>query len=105
LLLCACAWLVAFCVLPAAGLLASSWLPPLVLPSLISLVEVCVIYNAIGRQTGISAWYALASPFAALLLIYALLRSMVKTLRQGGVVWRGTFYSLAELRRHAAPLW
>jgi len=28
-----------------------------------------------------------------------MLRSMILTLRQGGVVWRGTFYPLEELRR------
>jgi hypothetical protein len=27
---------------------------------------------------------------------------MLTTLRQGGVVWRGTFYPLAELRKHVA---
>jgi len=105
LLLGACGWLVAFCVLPAVGLLTGLWFPPAVLPGLITLVEIAVVYHAIGRQSGISAWYAVASPFAALLLMYALLRSMTKTLWQGGVVWRGTFYSLAELRRNAAPLW
>jgi len=29
---------------------------------------------------------------------------MLITLKQGGVRWRGTFYSLAELRKNAAPL-
>jgi hypothetical protein len=28
-----------------------------------------------------------------------LLRSTVVTLRQGGIIWRGTFYALEELRR------
>jgi cellulose synthase/poly-beta-1,6-N-acetylglucosamine synthase-like glycosyltransferase len=105
LLLGACGWLVAFCVLPALGVLASLWLRALLLPGLVTLIEVLVAYRAIGRQSRIPAWYAALSPFAAMLLIYTLLRSMVKTLQQGGVVWRGTFYSLAELRRHAAPLW
>jgi hypothetical protein len=31
-------------------------------------------------------------------------RSTVLTLVRGGVVWRGTFYSLNELREHAGPL-
>jgi glycosyltransferase involved in cell wall biosynthesis len=105
LLLGACWWLIAFCVLPAVGLAAAFWLPGLILPGLIAMVEVAVAYRTIGRHSGISAWFAVLSPFAALLLIYTLLRSMVTTLRRGGVSWRGTFYSLAELRRHAAPLW
>ena len=47
---------------------------------------------------------ALLAPFAAAVFIYALLRSMTVTLRQRGVLWRGTFYSLAELRQNTAPL-
>ena len=39
-----------------------------------------------------------------LIFIFTLLRSMITTLKQGGVIWRGTFYPLAELRRNAAPL-
>ena len=57
-------------------------------------------YRAIRRITGISAWNVLLEPFAAAILMYALLRSIVTTLRQGGVIWRGTFYPLAELRKH-----
>jgi glycosyltransferase involved in cell wall biosynthesis len=37
-------------------------------------------------------------PFLALLFVYVLLRSSVLTLRQGGIYWRGTFYSLDELK-------
>jgi hypothetical protein len=29
---------------------------------------------------------------------------MATTLAQGGIIWRGTFYPLAELRKNAAPL-
>jgi hypothetical protein len=35
---------------------------------------------------------------------FTLLRSMFITLKQGGIIWRGTFYPLAELRKNAAPL-
>jgi hypothetical protein len=43
-------------------------------------------------------------PFGALLFVYAMLRSAFLTLRQGGVIWRGTLYPLAELRRRVAPI-
>jgi glycosyltransferase involved in cell wall biosynthesis len=56
------------------------------------------------KITGISSGYFLVFPAAACLLVYSMLRSMVLNLAKGGVVWRGTFYPLAELRRQAGPL-
>jgi glycosyltransferase involved in cell wall biosynthesis len=104
-LLGACAWFAGFSLLPGVSLFVGLYLWPLLLPALIIFAALTLEYRALGRFSGISAWNALLSPFAALLLIYALLRSMTKTLRQGGVVWRGTFYPLAELRKHVSPLW
>jgi hypothetical protein len=43
--------------------------------------------------------YALTFPIGALIFAWMLARSMIVTLRQGGIVWRGTFYPLDELRR------
>ena len=48
-------------------------------------------------------WLA-AFPVATLVFVYAMVRSTVLTLVRGGVVWRGTFYSLRELREHLGPL-
>jgi glycosyltransferase involved in cell wall biosynthesis len=90
-------WLLLFWVTPFAAI----WFEPLRLPALIILTAIVLEYRAMGRHSGISAWNALLMPFGALLLIYALLRSMVTTLRQGGILWRGTFYPLAELRKHS----
>jgi len=47
----------------------------------------------------VSPLYCLSLPLGALLFNYMLLRSTFITLRQGGITWRGTFYSLEELRR------
>ena len=46
----------------------------------------------------------LTMPLAAALVLYAMVRSMVVTMVQGGVVWRGTFYPLRELRRESGRL-
>jgi glycosyltransferase involved in cell wall biosynthesis len=100
LALLACIWLLVFSVAPVFGLLISGTR----IPAVITLAAIGVAYRLYGRTSGISAWQALLSPFAAMMFVYSLLWSMVTTLRQGGVMWRGTFYSLAELRRHAAPL-
>jgi hypothetical protein len=48
-----------------------------------------------------SPLYAFTHPFGALLFSYMLLRSAVVTLKQGGVIWRDTFYPLEELKRGA----
>jgi GT2 family glycosyltransferase len=100
LALVACGWLVVFCVAPVFGLLAAG----IRIPAVITLVAIGVVYRLYGRVSGISAWQAVLSPLAAMLFVYTLLRSMVTTLRQGGVVWRGTFYPLKTLRKYAAPL-
>jgi hypothetical protein len=43
--------------------------------------------------------YAVTFPIGALIFAWMLARSMVVTLWRGGIVWRGTFYPLDELRR------
>jgi hypothetical protein len=60
-------------------------------------------YGVFERHSGLSVWNVLAAPFAAAVFCFVMLRSMLTTLRQGGVVWRGTFYSLKELKKHVAP--
>jgi glycosyltransferase involved in cell wall biosynthesis len=101
LALLACLWLMAFCVVPVLGLGFAATR----IPAVITILAGVTVYRMYGRISGISAWQALLSPIAALLFVYTLLRSMVTTLRQGGVLWRGTFYPLKTLRRYAAPLW
>ncbi|HEX4651022.1 MAG TPA: glycosyltransferase family 2 protein [Granulicella sp.] len=96
----ACGGLLVCSVLPFTGI----FLPHLRLPALIVLLAIVPQYRILGRQSGISAWNALLMPFGAFLLVIVLLRSMVTTLAQGGIVWRGTFYPLAELRKNAASL-
>jgi hypothetical protein len=100
LLLAGCLWLTAFCILPFVNI----WTHGLVLPSAIAILSIAWAYRLMGRVSGISAWNWLLAPFAAAVFVFTMLRSMALTLRQGGVIWRGTFYSLAELRKHAAPL-
>ena len=58
-----------------------------------------VFHGGVAVVMKVSPLYALTHPFGAALFCYMLLRSTVVTLRQGGIVWRGTFYPLEELRR------
>ncbi len=43
--------------------------------------------------------YGLTHPIGSLIFSWMLLRSTIVTLWQGGIVWRGTFYPLKELRK------
>ena len=93
-------WLIVFCVAPAAAL----FFAPTRIPAAITLAAVAYAYHLLSRHSGISTWNAVFFPFSALIFAFTLLRSMLITLRQGGILWRGTFYPLAELRKNAAPL-
>lgn len=53
----------------------------------------------VGILLRFSPLYGLTHPLGALIFAYSGLRSMVVTLRQGGVRWRDTFYPLDELRK------
>jgi cellulose synthase/poly-beta-1,6-N-acetylglucosamine synthase-like glycosyltransferase len=44
-------------------------------------------------------WHALMIPFSGLVMVYILIVSAFKTLRQGGIYWRNSFYPLTELKK------
>lgn len=101
LLLAACTTILLFGVGPVVALAFRATR----LPALVALLAMATIYRLAHRVSGNPRWSFWLSPVAALLLTYSLLRSMVITLRQRGVIWRGTFYPLAELRKHTQPRW
>ncbi len=43
--------------------------------------------------------YAFTYPIGALIFAWMIMRSTFVTLKQGGIIWRGTFYPLEELKR------
>lgn len=43
-------------------------------------------------------WYAFMIPFAGFFIALSFLRALVKTVKQGGIYWRDSFYSLEMLR-------
>jgi hypothetical protein len=53
-----------------------------------------------ARRLGLDPWLGPMFPFSAGFLAYVVVRSMVVTLRAGGIRWRGTFYPLAALKRN-----
>lgn len=88
--------------------LVLSVLPWLLLPfvhglAFWSALAVVVLSVGLGGATAartlqLPAWYGLSFPLGALLMTVAIANSMWRTLRDGGVRWRGTLYPLAELK-------
>ena len=84
-------------VLPFTGLFfGHHWIRGLAAVSV--LIALC-FHIGVDVVMRISPLYCLTVPLGALVMSYMVLRSTAITLRQGGIVWRGTFYPLDDLRR------
>jgi glycosyltransferase involved in cell wall biosynthesis len=96
------------CLLPFAGLALSGRDRRWLLPSLLSTGSIATLYwryprfSDQGDRAGVL--WVVTFPAATLLFLYAVLRSTILTIVHNGIVWRGTFYPLRELRAHAGPL-
>jgi glycosyltransferase involved in cell wall biosynthesis len=76
-------------------------LPEARLPVLLWAGCVAGFYVLSSRSSRLSPLYGFFFPIGALLVVYSMLRSLLITVVHGGVTWRGTFYPLAALRKHA----
>jgi len=68
-------------------------------PYAVALVSLVGIYYGMSKLSDVPVYYVLLHPVSSMLFMYTLARSMFQTLRNGGIVWRGTKYALEELRR------
>ncbi|MGD6876693.1 glycosyltransferase [Bacillus infantis] len=59
----------------------------------------CLYTMISNRMTPFSPALFLVFPLTALLFIYSIMRASFLTFKRGGIVWRGTKYSLKELRQ------
>jgi glycosyltransferase involved in cell wall biosynthesis len=97
LVLAVCAVTSFLCIGPFAGLLfAAGWTRA---PFVASVALIAAAYTFAGRYMNSSPWLFLTCPFAAIVFAYATLQSAFVALRDGAVTWRGTKYSLKELKR------
>jgi len=64
-----------------------------------SIIILLAIYNYSKKYVNVLLRHFLIHPISALLYIWAILNSMVKILSRGGIEWRGTVYSLEELKK------
>jgi len=74
-----------------------------------ALAAIVCVYVGMSWVSEVRPWYVVLHPIGTILFCYALARSAVLTLARGGVEWRGSLYSLAELREfmreHPRPIW
>jgi hypothetical protein len=68
-------------------------------PYAVALSSLFAIYCGMSFRSPIPPYYFFLHPVSASLFMYILLRSMVYTLWNDGIVWRGTKYPLEELRK------
>jgi glycosyltransferase involved in cell wall biosynthesis len=67
----------------------------------VSVLIVLCMHAGVDIVMRASPLYCVTVPIGAVLFAYMLLRSTVYTLKQGGIIWRGTFYPLEALKRGA----
>ena len=86
-------------VLPFAGLIfGHGWVR--IFSGICVLVVLC-FHAGVDIVMRVSPLYCFTVPIGAVIFGYMLLRSTVYTLKQGGIIWRGTFYPLEALKRGA----
>lgn len=69
--------------------------------SAIAAVMALSMHAGVDIVQRVSPLYCFTLPVGAIFFSYMLLRSTIVTLKQGGIVWRDTFYPLDELKRGA----
>jgi len=94
--------LAAIALLPLITIVTGGWA---LVAGLLSYVAVALTFWGNRKVTAAPAWLAILYAPATLVVLYALMRSMTLALVRKGIDWRGTRYSLSEIRRYAGRGW
>lgn len=96
LLLSGVVFLLLFTVWPYLALVVCNGVAQVIYGAVVLLLTIVFVDSA--SFNGFPRWYAIGFPLATTLLAWIMVRTMVVNLVQGGIRWRGTFYSLKELK-------
>jgi hypothetical protein len=89
--------LLLMCVFPVVALpFVHGWALAL---ALISILLPVIAEIGVAIEFNTPSIFAFTYPIGALIFVWMIIRSAFITLRQGGIIWRGTFYPLEELKR------
>lgn len=90
-------------ILPFWGLLFTDGVVRLLCGCTVAVTGLTLLISAraLGVDSSCLRWFLL-TPYIKLYMIW---RSSLATLIMGGIDWRGTFYSLDELKRNMVPVW
>lgn len=102
LTLLACLGMAILMVWPLGAIAAGGWAS---IAGLFTYAGIALTYFVSRRFTQVSTWLAVFFAPATAIVLFAALRSMTLALARKGIDWRGTRYSLEELRRHAGRGW
>jgi glycosyltransferase involved in cell wall biosynthesis len=94
--------LAAIALLPLIAIVSGGWA---LVAGVFSYVAVALTFWGNRKVTAVPAWLAVLYAPATLVVLYALMRSMTLALIRQGIDWRGTRYSLSEIRRYAGRGW
>jgi hypothetical protein len=83
---------------PWLALLATSGPTRLLNGAVVLLVT--LIFADTARFHGARPWHAVGFPLCAAFFSWIIVRTLVLNLVRGGITWRGTFYSLKELKKN-----
>ena len=69
------------------------------------ILVICMLFFQLilyGNMQGSNGkwWYGLFGIYGGLIIAYVIVKATITNLRSGGIYWRDTFYSLAELKRN-----
>ncbi len=91
-----CLCIFTFMVFPAVAVFLTTGAARIL--NLLALAVWAVSYADNARFWKIPLWHGIALPLGTVLLIYAIANAVYRTIRNGGIDWRGTHYPLEDLK-------